>query len=439
MLINDILKQLKQSISIAEYDKYISLMEYDQSSSRVDLEVFYVPNILVADWIEIHYKDIISKLFAEANGSGIQPDIHIKVKEKDENVKSLKNNKSVENFNQNSMTLNPSLTFSNLVRGQSNQRACAVADLVSTRQGTAYNPVFLYGPSGVGKTHLLNAIGNLALEQNKNVIYCTSENFLNEFMTKLRTRQMESFKYKYRKCDYFLLDDVQFIAGKEMLQEELLNTFVELRDKNKQIVIASDKPPKLIKNLEDRLKSRFEWGAMVEIHRPELEMKLAIIKSKSQANGISLDSETVHFIASHVHENVRQIEGILSNINLQLTINPQANPIKIAKDVIQKYQNENLSSVTVENIIKAVSREFNLRPSEITSSSRSKKIASARRIAIYLIRSMLNDSMPLIAKSLHMKDHSSVSKAIKVIEQEINENMATKALVENIRSSISTQ
>lgn len=436
MLIDDILNKLKTKLNQSEYNSYISLMEYDEDASRSDIEVFYVPNIFVADWIKSNYLEIIADLFKEANPNGVKPIIHIKVKEKKENVKSLKNNKNILIASSNSFSLNPFYTFENFIVGKSNEHAYTVAKMIVKEQATAYNPVLFYGQSGVGKTHLINAIGNYAKDCNKNVLYTTSENFLNDFLTKLKRGTMDSFRDKYRKCDYLLIDDVQFFGGKEGVQEEMLHTFNELYNCKKQIVITSDKPPKEIKGLEDRLRSRFEWGNMAEITSPELETKISIIKSKCEINHISLDAETISYIASNIHNNVRQLEGILATINVQSSLSPEGSLIKIAKNVLRNYQTENLEGITLENIIKTVSKELNIKPSEIVSKERSKNIVFARRIVIYLARSLTLNSTPMLAKNLGMKDHSAISKAMKAIEKEMSENLTTKSIVENIKSKI---
>ena len=272
--IDNILKKLKSKLSEFEYQFYISLMEYDENASRTDMKVFYVPNIFVANWIKSNHLESIIDAFEEESNNGVRPEIHIKVKEKKENVKSLKNNKSMLYFNTNGLSLNPFYTFENFVVGKSNEYAYTIAKLVLQQQASAYNPVLLYGKSGLGKTHLLNAIGNDVKEKNKNVLYVTSEDFLNDYMDKIKRKTMDSFRDKYRKCDYLLIDDVQFFGGKEGIQEELLHTFNTLHNSQKQIVMTSDKPPKEIKGLEERLRTRFEWGAMAEITNPELETKI---------------------------------------------------------------------------------------------------------------------------------------------------------------------
>ena len=436
MEVDNILKKLKNKLSHQEYDSYISLMEYDENASRTDLEVFYVPNIFVANWIKGNYIDIIADIFKDENSNGIRPEIHIKIKEKKGNVKSLKVNKSTNQFQTNILSLNPFYSFENFVVGKSNEHAYTIAKLVAQQQASMYNPVVFYGHSGLGKTHLLNAIGNYVKEQNKNVIYVPAEEFLNEYTEKIKRGTMDGFRDKYRKCDYLLIDDVQFLGGKDGMQEELLNTFNALYNAQKQIVMTSDKPPKEIKGLADRLRSRFEGGVMAEITNPDLETKISIIMSKCEINRISLDRGVIDYIASNIHGNIRQIEGILSTINLNLNLSPESSARKVAENVLKSYQNEKLEGITLNNIIKVVSKELNIKPSEIVSKERNRKIAFARRVVIYLARALTINSMPMIAKELGMKDHSSVSKALKAIESEIAQNNTTKSIIEDLKSRI---
>ena len=434
--IDNILKKLKSKLSEFEYQFYISLMEYDENASRTDMKVFYVPNIFVANWIKSNHLESIIDAFEEESNNGVRPEIHIKVKEKKENVKSLKNNKSMLYFNTNGLSLNPFYTFENFVVGKSNEYAYTIAKLVLQQQASAYNPVLLYGKSGLGKTHLLNAIGNDVKEKNKNVLYVTSEDFLNDYMDKIKRKTMDSFRDKYRKCDYLLIDDVQFFGGKEGIQEELLHTFNTLHNSQKQIVMTSDKPPKEIKGLEERLRTRFEWGAMAEITNPELETKIAIIKSKCEVNRIVLENEVIDYIASNIYGNIRQIEGILSTINAHINLSPESSSLKIAKNVLKNYQIEKLEGITLYNIIKVVSKELNIKPSEIVSKERNRKVTFARRAVIYLAHSLMINSMNIIAKELGMKDHSSVSKALKAIKKEIAENSTTRNIIEDMKSKI---
>ncbi|PAF44775.1 chromosomal replication initiator protein DnaA [Helicobacter sp. 11S02596-1] len=431
---NDILKQLKDEITPYEYNTYISRMKYDENASKSDLAVFVVPNIYIANWVKTRYSDKIIHLFEIYQK--IKPEISIIVESQKRDVKSSKNPASKL---QTQAILNPSYTFDTFVIGESNRLCYEIAQQISQKQAKIYNPVLIYGGTGLGKTHILNAIGNSVLEKNKVVIYVTAEQFLNDFTTRLKNNTMDRFRDKYRNCDYLLIDDVQFFGGKELVQQEFFHTFNELHSNNKQIVMTSDKSPKQILGLEERLKSRFEWGMTADIQPPELETKIAIIIQKCQLNQIKIDREIINYIASNINDNIRQIEGIILKLNAQASIIGQDISLTMAKNAIKDIQKENLENITLENIIKIVSKELNIKPSEIKSKSRNKTTANARRIVIYLAKTLTPNSMQALAQFLNMKDHSSVSKAMKMITTEINENINIKAMIEEMKNKIQSE
>lgn len=434
MIENDILNDLKNEISEAEYSAYISKMKYDENASRSDLMVFIVPNIYIANWIKTKYSEKISRLFEIYKR--IKPEIRIIVESQKKDVKSLKihgNKPQIRSI------LNPSYTFDSFVVGESNRFVYEIAKKISLKQAEAYNPVWIYGGTGLGKTHILNAIGNSVLDKNKTVIYVTAEQFLNDFLTRIQNHTMDRFRDKYRNCDYLLIDDVQFFGGKEGVQEEFFHTFNELHDKKKQIVMTSDKTPKQILGLEERLKSRFEWGMIADIQPPGLETKIAIIIQKCRLNQIEIDTEIINYLASNINDNIRQIEGIILKLNAQASIIGQNINLTMAKNAIKDTQKENLENITLENIIKIVSKELNIKPSEIKSKSRNKTIANARRIVIYLARTLTPNSMPHLAQFLNMKDHSSVSKAMKMITTEIAQNINTKMMLDEMKNKIQNE
>ncbi|PAF52453.1 chromosomal replication initiator protein DnaA [Helicobacter sp. 13S00477-4] len=433
MIENDILKQLKDEISEYEYNTYISKMKYDENTSKSDLAVFIVPNIYIANWIKTKYSEKISHLFEVYKK--IKPEINIIVESQKKDVKSFIH----RNKFQTQAILNPSYTFDSFVVGDSNRLSFEIAKKISQKQANIYNPVLIYGGTGLGKTHILNAIGNAVAEKNKIVIYVTAEQFLNDFITRINNNTMDRFRDKYRNCDYLLIDDVQFFGGKEGVQQEFFHTFNELHDKKKQIVMTSDKAPKQILGLEERLKSRFEWGIMTDIQPPGLETKIAIIIQKCSLNKIEIDREIIHYLASNINDNIRQIEGIILKLNAQASIIGQHITLSMAKNAIKDTQKENLENITLENIIKIVSKELNIKPSEIKSKSRNKITANARRIVIYLARTLAPNSMYALAQFLNMKDHSSVSKAMKMITTQINENINIKAMIDEMKNKIQNE
>ncbi|RDU71396.1 chromosomal replication initiator protein DnaA [Helicobacter brantae] len=432
MLGDEILEQLKNEVTQYEYETYISQMKYDAEASKSDLAVFYVPNLFLVSWVQTKYASKIAHLF-EAR-THIEPEIKICVKTQQKDVKTQQNEK-IQKISVTKTFLNPSYTFESFVIGESNKFAFSIAQAVAQHQASKYNPVLIYGGTGLGKTHLLNAIGNQASQEGKNIIYVTAEQFLNDYTNHLNMKTMDRFREKYRKCDYLLIDDIQFFGGKDRTQDEFFHTFNELHNNQKQIVMTSDKHPRKIEGLEDRLRSRFEWGISADIIPPEIETKIAIVKQKCSINSIIIDEETINFIASNI-SNVRQIEGVLIKLNAQASIMGQQINLKMAKNAIKDNIKENHENITLDKIINQVARVLNIKPSEIKSKSRTKNVANARRYVIYLARLLTPNSMPVLAKELNMKDHSAISKAYKKMEQEMEESFTLKAVIEDIRNKI---
>jgi len=310
------------------------------------------------------------------------------------------------------------------------------AKAISQKIGILYNPLFIYGGSGLGKTHLIQAIGNYVAELNKNVIYVTSEQFVNAFTFSLKNNTIENFRQTYRNCDLLLIDDVQFLSGKEKTQEELFHTFNELKSHNKQIVLTADKLPSQIAGLEERLKSRFEWGLTCDVQIPELETKIAIVEKKCELNGINLSKDIINYIASNLGSSVREIEGLLIKINASADLLGQEITIDLVKSLLKEQIAEQKSNIKLPDIIDVVSKELNIKPSDLKSNKRNQKIVNARRIVIYLARELTHNSMPDIAKFLGMKDHSSVSKNITKASELLQKNENFKLTLQNLKNKI---
>jgi chromosomal replication initiator protein len=429
-----VLEKLKKEINQNEYKRYIKNLRYDEKSSRGDIAVFTINNILAAKWIKTHYAKKIAHLFEIE--SGISPQVII---ETAKNSNSVAKKELVKKEPKNSSTqLNPSFTFNSFVIGDSNTLAYNVALSVAQNPGEQYNPLFIYGGVGLGKTHLMQAIGNKLYHENKKIIYTTFEQFMNRFTAHLRSKTMERFREYYRNCDILLIDDIQFISRKEQTQDEFFHTFNELHSLNKQIVITSDRPPKKIAGLVDRLKSRFEWGMLVSINPPELETKMAIIQKKSAMNGVRLSEEIVSYLAANLGSNIREIEGTIIKLNAMSSLLRQPITLEFAKNTISDYLQEKKQSVSIETIVETVAQEYNLKPSDICSKKRAKKIVEARRISIYLSRNLTPNSMPQIAKYFGMKDHSAISHAMKKIEEIIESDENLKVLIDEISNTIQT-
>jgi len=430
---NTILDKLKQEIPSSEYERYIKNLEFDEKSSRDDVIIYTTNNILSAKWIKTKYAKKIAHLYEVE--TGIKADIIIDTK--NNNKVATKSIEKKERTNASTL-LNPSFTFSSFVLGESNSLAFNVSKAVAETPGEQYNPLFIYGGVGLGKTHLMQAIGNELLKSGKKIIYNTFEQFMNRYTANLRSKTMDRFRDYYRNCDILLIDDIQFISRKEQTQDEFFHTFNELHSLNKQIVITSDRAPKKIAGLVDRLKSRFEWGMLVSINPPELETKIAIIQKKSQLNGIRMPDDVVNFLATNLGNNIREIEGTIIKLNAMSNLLRQPITLDFAKSAIQDYLNEKKKSISIDSIVDFVAKELNVKPGDIRSKKRAKKIVEARRIAIYLARSLTTNSMPQIAVYFGMKDHSAISHAMRKIEDIIENDENFKVLIEELQSKIET-
>lgn len=439
MLADTILSLLKEEISSLEYDRYIKQLKFHEKASNSDQMVFIAPNILIANWVKTKYCEKIGHLFELKTGK--KPEIKIVLKEHLKVTKSKPITIEMTDVNKNakSTILNPSYTFGSFVVGSSNQYAYTAAKSIAEKPGIMYNPVFIYGPTGLGKTHLIHAIGNYAQAKGKSVIYATIEQFMNDFTYNLRNQSMDRFRDKYRNCDVLLIDDTQFLSNKIQTQEEFFHTFNELHSAGKQIVLTSDKPPKMINGLEDRLKSRFEWGLIADIGLPELETKIAIINKKCELDGINLNSDIVNYIASNMGDNIREIESAIINLNAYASLMRQDITLDFAKNVMREQIKERRENITLEDIILTISKDLNIKPSEIKSTKRSKNIVEARRIGIYLARTLTPNSMPSLATYFGMKDHTAVSHNIKKINELIITNESFKLRVEDLKNKILTK
>lgn len=432
----EILMELKKEISEIEYNRYIKNLVYNTRRSKSNIHYFSAPNIIVAKWIKSKYINKLVHLFEIK--TEIKPEIQIIVGKDAKSTSTKTISTSHEKHQTHSTFLNPSFTFDSFIVGPSNQFAWTTAKSVSDKPGELYNPLFLYGGVGLGKTHLLHAIGNEHIQQGKTVIYTTLEQFMNSFTSHLRSQTMDSFRDKFRECDLLLIDDIQFLSGKEGTQDEFFHTFNQLHQLKKQIVITSDKAPNKIAGLEDRLKSRFEWGLMADIQSPMLETKIAIIEKKCELDGIVLDNEVIQFIATNMGNNIREIEGTLIKLNAMASMLNQNITIDFAQNAIKDQIKEKKQNITIDDIIKIISKELNIKPSDIKSKKRTSNIADARKIAIYLSRNLTPNSMPQIAVYFGMKDHSAISKSMKSITEKIENDENFNLMVKELSNKVNT-
>ncbi len=393
------------------------------------------------DMAETKFHDLIINTFSLI----LQKDCTVSIVCKDElkdNVSLKTEEKNFNNVNNNFVrnNLNPKFTFSSFVVGDNNRFAHAASLAVAEAPGTAYNPLFLYGGSGLGKTHLMCAIGNEILfnNRNANVLYVTSEKFTNEFIEALQKASTDKFRQKYRNIDVLLIDDIQFIAGKDSTQEEFFHTFNELRDSGKQIVLSSDKPPKDISLLEERLKSRFEGGLLADVSVPDYETRFAILKKKKDDEHVIIDDEILSNIALKIDSNIRDLEGVFLKLVAQCSLTHTPITMEMAEKAINDVILQKASVISIEYIQEMVCKFFNINIKDLKSTQRSNDVAFPRQVGMYLCRILTNDSYPKIAEAFNKKDHTTVMHAYKKIEQDIKQNpdSNTKLLVESVKKII---
>ena len=333
-------------------------------------------------------------------------------------------------------TLNPKYTFDSFVVGDNNRFAHAAALAVAEAPATSYNPLFIYGGVGLGKTHLMHAIGNEILRYNKNanILYVTSEKFTNQLINGIKDNKMEQFRTKYRNIDVLLIDDIQFIAGKERVQEEFFHTFNTLHESGKQIIISSDRPPKDIPLLEDRLKSRFEWGLIADISNADYETRLAILRKKAQIDNIIIDDMILSNIANRIDTNIRELEGALNKLIARASLINSPITMEMAEWAINEIVSSKDKVISSAYIQETVAKYFNIDPKDLVGIKRSNDVVFPRQIAMYLCRSVPQLSLPQIGKDFGNRDHTTVLHACNKIEKEIKENKNTKLIVDSVKN-----
>lgn len=439
MIWDIILKDLEKKLDTLTFRRYIKNIKYNEEKSNANVRVLEVDNIFLLNWVKVHYANRIALLFE--THTDIKPEIKLILRALPQSQNLHNNSQNLGYFTEKiipkykNSVLNASFTFDNFEIGKSNEHPFKLAQLVAKEQGKNYNPLFISGNTGVGKTHLLNAIGNYNVEH-KNVILITSEEFLNDYMIHLNNKTMERFREKYRKCDYLLIDDIQFFSGKSKIQEEFFATFNILKNNNSQIVLTSDKPIKELIGIEERLKSRFESGIVSRINPPEFELKKSIIKKKCELDLINISDEIIEFIAININDNIRTIEGILTTINSFSSILNQEITIDLVKNEIENSKRSKNSKISLDDIIATTAKILNIKQSDIKSKKRTKDVLMARKAVIYLGRNISSNSMAELAKILDMKDHSTISKAVKKIQDEIEKNLILKQKIAEIEAKV---
>jgi chromosomal replication initiator protein len=391
------------------------LVSQDDLSLRVR-----VPNSWFAEWLHTNYLTVIQDVLREIERPGLSVEF---VHEGAPSAPSRASSRPVaptphETVDTLPGWLNPRYTFDKFVVSSCNQFAHAAAIAVAEQPSRAYNPLYVYGGVGLGKTHLMQAIGNrLALRGGARMRYLSTEQFMNELINAIRFERTLEFKDRYRNVDVLLIDDIQFLAGKERTQEEFFHTFNALHDAQKQIVITSDCPPRAIPTLEDRLRSRFEWGLIADIQPPDLETKIAILRKKAEADGVTVPDDVALFIATNSKSNIRELEGSLIRVVAYASMSGRELTLDLATETLQDLLVADSPAITVESIQKLVSNHYNLKVTELKSKNNSQQIAFPRQVAMYLCKRMTESSLPEIGRRFGGKHHSTVIHAIQKIEK----------------------
>lgn len=438
---SDVLELLKSEISEQNFSTWIDpINPVKLTGNQFTIEV---PNKFIKNWIKDNYKKIIEETLYKVGTNNYSIDIRI-----NENLKKKNQNKPVlKDIQKNTIkikkvklpNINPKYTFDSFVSGTSNQFAHAAAMAVSNNPATTYNPLFIYGGVGLGKTHLINAIGNEIYKNNNNakICYYSSEKFTNELINSLRHAKMEEFRNKFRSIDILLIDDIQFIAGKKSTQEEFFHTFNALYESHKQIIVTSDKFPKEIPDLEERLRSRFEWGLIADIQPPDTETKQAILNMKADQNNINIPDDVIYLLANSISNNVRELEGYLIRIGAYSSLTSTPITVDMAKKVLKDILIENSREITVEKIQKKVAEHFQIKTNDLKSSKRQKNIVFPRQVAMYICRNLTGLSYPEIGSKFGGKDHSTIIHAIKKIEKMMKEDIQVKITIEKLIEKLS--
>jgi chromosomal replication initiator protein len=422
------LGELQLQVTKATYDTWVKNTEL--VSHEDGTFIIGTPNTYAADWLENRLLATIKRTLASLVGHSVEVRFIYWSRErnKEEQEVSLLNpleRSTAEQPPANGPArygqMNPKYTFDSFIVGSSNRLAHAASLAVAERPAEAYNPLFLYGGVGLGKTHLLQAIAHHALQHDHRIVYIPSETFTNDLINAIRNQNTEDFRGRYRQADFLLVDDIQFIAGKESTQEEFFHTFNTLHSGGKQIVISSDRPPKAILTLEERLRSRFEWGLIADVQPPDLETRTAILRSKAERQHLSTPSEVLDFIAHHVQSNIRELEGALTRVVAHASLTHAPLTIQLAQRALRDLT-ERQENLSIEQITSTVAQFFNLELATLKGRNRSRAISFPRQIAMYLAREEAGASLPQIGAALGGRDHTTVlhgwEKIAKLIEED---------------------
>ncbi|MBM7095362.1 MULTISPECIES: chromosomal replication initiator protein DnaA [Alteribacter] len=437
------LKNIEEKVSKPSFETWLKSTKAEAIDQ--DTMTIVAPNEFARDWLENRYSGLISETLQELTGAELHVRFVIPKDEQEENLDLIEKMKqpkkpAVKDDNETPKhMLNPKYTFDTFVIGSGNRFAHAASLAVAEAPAKAYNPLFIYGGVGLGKTHLMHAIGHYVIDHNPDakVVYLSSEKFTNEFINSIRDNKAVNFRNKYRNVDVLLIDDIQFLAGKEQTQEEFFHTFNALHEERKQIVISSDRPPKEIPTLEDRLRSRFEWGLITDITPPDLETRIAILRKKAKAENLDIPNEVMLYIANQIDTNIRELEGALIRVVAYSSlINQDMNADLAAvalKDIIP---NSKPKTITITDVQRAVAENFNVRVEEMKAKKRTKTVAFPRQIAMYLSRELTDNSLPKIGGEFGGRDHTTVIHAHEKISRLLTSDQELQKQVQNITDQL---
>ena len=445
----DCLSQLQEALPTTEFNLWIRPLQAEMIENKLYI---YAPNRFVLDWVKNKYLTTISqllntllgndslKLYLEV-GSTLSVEKKSEVNQSKPDIAPAWKTTKESNSNHTYYSgINHKHTFNSFVEGKSNQLAVAAAKQVAENPGKAYNPLFLYGSTGLGKTHLLHAVGNEIIvgKANAKVVYMHSERFVQDMVKALQNNAIEEFKNYYRSVDALLIDDIQFFANKERSQEEFFHTFNSLLEGNQQIILTSDRYPKEINGVEDRLKSRFGWGLTIAIEPPELETRVAILMKKAEENNIKLPEEVAFFIAKRLRSNVRELEGALNRVIANANFTGKSITIDFVKDALKDLLALQEKLITIENIQKTVAEYYKIKVSDLLSKRRSRSVARPRQVAMALAKELTNKSLPEIGDGFGGRDHTTVLHACRKIAELKEESNDIKEDYSNLIRTLST-
>lgn len=429
----DSIKQLVATkLSRADFENWIDKTSFLRSEQGV-LWVA-VPDEITRDWLQQEYAE---EIWAAIRQLGF-PFREVVYQNVSSQLAALGNLRDIEPILAPTISLNPKFTFENFVVGSCNQFAHAAAQAVATRPSKSYNPLFIYGGVGMGKTHLMHAIGRSLMNHyaSMKIVYTSSERFMNEMIASIKRDRMQAFHRQYRSADVLLVDDIQIIAGKEGTQEEFFHTFNDLFEHQKQIVISSDSPPKNMPGLVERLRSRFEWGLMVDVQPPDLETKMAILDKKAELEGIQLPEDVRILIATKTKSNVRELEGALVKLIAYSSVTGEPVTLAMAQQVLKHFGHGSEKKITIEGIIKAVAERHHLQAGQLKQKSNERRIAYPRQIAMYLAKDLTSASLPEIGRAFGGKHHTTVLHSVNKIERERHRNPDLNSLLLSLTDSI---